>query len=171
MPNHCDATVDKLVIKQAKTNRPNEGRETETLSITNINGPTESVIQGYLEKQDDNKDRMLKLKFLAKVTFIVTITAFILSVIAITHMFTKLACQRWHQRKSKLLKRKLQIELPQILDGIDQDNTETESLPVHTMINEYKTVIEQNKQRTPQVETTIMAKQISGKVQVTDYIQ
>ena len=160
MPNHCDATVDKLLIKQAKTNRPDEIRETQKMDILSIIAPPEKIIQSYLEQQDDGKDHIVAIKVRTNTNFTIGITALGLSILAIILFITYLIIKRRKEskRKYKLPQNTLQAEL---LPDSSADR------PV--MIEKNRTTIEQNKQTTSTGEMTKTATQVSERVQLMNY--
>ena len=163
MPNHCDATVDKLLIKQAKTNRPDEIRETQNMDIVSIIAPPEKVIQSYLEQQDDGKDHIVAIKVRTNTNFTISLTALGLSILAIILFIAYLIIKRCKENRRK-------YKLPKSTnDAIQAELIPDSSADRQVMIDKTRTTIEQNKQTTSTGDMTKTSTQVSERVQLVNY--
>ena len=116
MPKNCEAKVDNMVIKQAKTTLPSDTKQSDNMAIININSPAEDLIQRYIREQDNSKEHVNKSKeitqWLAIVLALVVIALFIccLTTVIIVVRKKKLTLQK---RRSAVLKAEVQASLAQ----------------------------------------------------------
>ena len=159
MPKNCEAKVDNMVIKQAKTTLPSDKTQSDNMAIINVVSPAEDLIQRFIREQDNSKEHVNqsteKIRWIA-IILAGTVTIMLICCLTSVIFVVRKKKMMLQKKKSIVANAELQTSLARHTDKEIGDQSSVIDIPI----------LQQSQAKQVNTQTTTTAKQVKETIRL-----